>query len=659
MQDHFSLKKFIKFVTFLCFKTWKFLLLFALLFTNEIKAQSIIDQVMNHPPEFPQHIIKQREPAGKYLGPGLFAHVQPLFETYSSSGNVFIGTNEGKLYKRNTDSEKIQVLALPNEGWYWSIEGAVISPDGKHIAAKQIDDRKVPKIKLSGKTADEIFNKSYSKAGQALPQHQFYIVNIQTGNLTLIDHGLSDPYVHILGWSQNCKSIRLLQSNRLLKNIQLSEANIADGKINKLLTEHSETFLVGLNLLQGYSNRLREMNLAWFLDEKKQFIWKSDRTGFDQLYLYDKEGKLQKKLTDRKKNGIVSKLIEVDNKNGWAFFYASSDDAHPYDMQLFRTSLVEDKIEKLVDGPEILQVLFSEKKDSLWVLHTRLPYMMQIDVYSASGKHYNTTWEADLKPVKDAGLAPEYVKVFAADNQTILEAFILKPKDFDPKQKYPLVEYIYGAPHTNIIPRTIFDRSMWNMQHLANKGFIIVMIDSRGTPGRGKEFLNYSYGKFGQVEIKDHAAVIRQLAKQKPYIDVSRVGITGHSWGGYFALKALIDEPELYKAGHLNAAAIDPAYFRIAIEPFMGCLPEDCPEKYQLSAITNKLEKLKAPIMISHGTADDDVPVEEAYKLIDALKRIGYSNYEYVEYPGMDHIIMRDKNWEPMMINFFMKQLKE
>ena len=425
-----------------------------------------------------------------------------------------------------------------------------------------------------------------------------------------------------------------------------------------ILTEWSETFLVGLNLLQGYSDRLTEMNLAWFIEDRKQFIWTSEKTGFNQLYLYDEKGGLIKPISAQNKNGIVSKLINVDEKNGWVYFYASANEDHPYDKQLFRTSLSTDRIEKISDGPVIMETLFSENKDSIWVWRTKLPDMMQIDLLHSNGQLINVAWKADLKPVEESGLDPEYTQLLAADNKTMLEAMLLKPAEFNPALKYPVVEYIYGGPNSTVIPRTIFDRSIWNMQNLANKGFIVVMIDGRGTPERGKAFLNYSYGKLGQTEITDHIVVVKRLGAKYPYMDLTKVGVTGHSWGGYFALLAMIEEPDFYKAGHINAAAVDPEHFRIAVEPFMGCLPADCKERYKLSALTDKVNRLKGALSINHGTADDDVPIAEAHKLTDALKKAGYTNYEYKEYPGMDHIIMRDKNWEPDMINFFIKQLK-
>lgn len=629
-----------------------------LFFSTAAQSQHIIDKVMQGPPNLPQHLLPAPEPAGKFLEPGLFAHTKPLFETYSATNNAFIGTQNGNLYIRQTDADHVQIITKPEAGWHWNMEGARLSPDGKQIAIKQIDDRAVPTIPLTHTATGETSFKAYSRAGQPIPKNQFYIVDIPSGKSIKINHDTALPYIHVIGWSTDGKTVRLLQANRLLKKLELSTAAANTGSCTTLLTEWSDTYLVGLNLLQGYSDKLTAMNLAWFLENKNQFIWTSEQSGFNQLYIYNYKGALIKPISTKNKNGIVSKLVHVDEKNDWAYFYALGDETQPYDIQLFRTSLTTDKIEKISEGPVIMETLFSTSNDSIWVWRTRLPDMMQIDLLHANGQLINTTWKADLNPLKETGLQPEYTRVLAADNKTMLEAMLLKPADFNLALQYPVVEYIYGGPNTAIIPRTIFDRTMWNMQNLANQGFIVVFIDGRGTPERGKAFSNYSYGKLGQVEIIDHIAVIKKLGAKRPYMNLAKVGITGHSWGGYFALQAMIEEPDFYKAGHLSAGAVDPENFRIAVEPFMGCLPADCTERYKLAAVTNKLNRLKGALSINHGTADDDVPIEEAYKLIDALKKAGFTNYVFKAYPGMDHIIMRNKEWEPEMIDFFIQQLK-
>ncbi|MUP44433.1 hypothetical protein E0K83_01570 [Gramella sp. BOM4] len=221
------------------------------------------------------------------------------------------------------------------------------------------------------------------------------------------------------------------------------------------------------------------------------------------------------------------------------------------------------------------------------------------------------------------------------------------------------MEWIYGPANTSVIQRSVLSPANIQLQNLANQGFIFLMIDGRGTPGRGAGFRNFSYANFGQVELQDHISAIQQLAAKHSFIDSDRIGVSGHSWGGHFALRAVLEHPEIYKAAHLSAAAIDPVSFRVAIEAYMGCLPTDCPEAYRKAALTPHLDKLKAPILIHHGTADDDVPIEDSYELVEALQNLNYRDFEFIEFEAMDHIIMRNPKWEQDLIHFFKKELGE
>ena len=252
----------------------------------------------------------------------------------------------------------------------------------------------------------------------------------------------------------------------------------------------------------------------------------------------------------------------------------------------------------------------------------------------------------------------EYESTLAADGITELQSLILKPIEFDPNKSYPIVEYLYVAPHTNVVARDLLDSWLWTMNNLAQAGFIVVFTDARGTKERGKKFNDFSYGKFGQIELEDHINSLKQIGLKRPYMDLNRVGVLGHSWGGHFALRALLEAPEFYKSGHISAASLNPKDFRIAIEPYMGCLPQDCPEKYEKSAISNKLTQLKAPLMVVHGTYDDDVPIEDSYELVGLLDQMKIENYEFDIYDGDTHIVMRNRQWLPNMINFFTKNLK-
>lgn len=597
-------------------------------------------------------------PEAKVLGPGLFGHLPPVREQYSPANDQFAGTHQGRLYFRNANSDTFLISLPPDNGFYWHMDNALWSPNGRFLIAKQIDDRYVPEIKLEGTNPEETTFKKYSRAGQTIPIHQFFLVDSKSKKTLKIELPKNLPYVHILQWSKASDQVFLLAADRLLKEVHLLRINAQSGQTTPMLREKTDTYILGLDLLQGYSNRLQNKKLVTFLEDKKQFTWMSERSGFNQIYLYDYQGMLIRPLTNLSENGIVSYLEHLDLKNGWIYFLAHSNPEKPYDQQVFKSNLNQAQLSKLIDTPGIMELHFPSGKDTLWVLRSTLPSTLQVDRYSPEGKHYDTAWKGNFSGIGENYFNYEYVTAKAADGVTPLHSLILKPKDFDPSKSYPVVEYIYGANFVNVVPHHLFEPSLWEMNSLAQEGFITVFIDGRGTPERGKAFKDFSYGRFGQVELEDHITVLKQIAKDRPYMNMEQVGILGHSWGGYFALRALVEAPDFYKAGHINAPAIEPSEFRIAIEPFMGCLPQDCPERYDNSGILDQLGNLKAPLMIIHGTADDDVPIEDSYKLTRLLDQMDYKNYEFIPYKGMDHIVMRNPAWLPQMISFFKKNLK-
>lgn len=633
--------------------TTALIILFALQFSL---AQNMIRKIMSNPPKILlDQMMDDIHPDAKIISPGLFDHSRPHHEIYSASKNLFAGTVEGDLYFRNTNSDTYVNRLKPQIGWFWHIDNAMWSPNGDYLIAKQINYDGVPTIKLTHSNATNITKKTYSRAGEKIPTQQFYIINTDTLEMVAVEHDDNYPYTHAIDWHSNNSSVFVVESDRLMKEIKLLNIDIHTGKSKVILHEKSDHYIIGLNLLQGNSRQLIQQGLVTFLHDRKQFIWLSERSGFYQLYLYDYDGRLIKLLTD----GVFERIAKVDLEHNWLYYLAHTDSSKPYNLQVFRSSLKTNNIEKLCDVDNIVDVFVSEKKDSIYVLRSGLPSLMQMDAYSINGSYLETIWRGNTDFLETGYFNFEYPRVYDADQKYMLESLILKPKDFDPNKKYPVIEYIYGANFTNEVIRHLLSPNLWQMQNLANRGFIVVFIDGRGTPGRGKDFRDYSYGRFGQVEIKDHVAAIKQIAKDRPYMNLDKIGIIGHSWGGHFALRALLEAPDFYKVGHINAPAIDPKDFRVSIEPFMGCLPQDCPDQYEKSNISNKLSNLKAAIMIVHGTADDDVPIDESYKLVEKLKSLNYLNYKFVEYQGFNHIVMKHPEWESTMIAFFEREFNK
>jgi dipeptidyl aminopeptidase/acylaminoacyl peptidase len=232
----------------------------------------------------------------------------------------------------------------------------------------------------------------------------------------------------------------------------------------------------------------------------------------------------------------------------------------------------------------------------------------------------------------------------------------MAPPNYDPAKRYPVIHRIYGGPNDAVVPPSPRNGSLWDLSTFARAGFVVVMIDGRGTPGRGREFQNFGYGRFGQVEIADQIEGLRNLAKTRPYMDLERVGLNGGSWGGYFGLRAALLAPDLYKAGVFGAGAYEMRRMRVSAEPYVGCSLQKCRERYDKASNLALIKRLKAPLLLFHGTADDDVPVEETKHLMAALDGAG-KPYEFVEIPGWPHFYSNWPETSPRTVAFFQKHL--
>ncbi len=232
-------------------------------------------------------------------------------------------------------------------------------------------------------------------------------------------------------------------------------------------------------------------------------------------------------------------------------------------------------------------------------------------------------------------IAAEAVRVLAVDNATPLFGALYKPNDFDSARRYPVVAYIYGGPFGTVVARSYTGSTMTrSAETLAAAGFVVVAIDVRGSAGRSKAFGDFTYGRIGQSEIPDYVAGLRQLSATRPWMDMSRVGIHGHSWGGYFAIRAMLTAPDMFKAGYAGApGALDED--ALVNEPDMG-LREANQNGYARGSNLALAPRLAGHLRIMHGTADANAPLSSSLRLVDALIRAG-KPVELLTMPGVDH----------------------
>ncbi|MBX9725207.1 MAG: prolyl oligopeptidase family serine peptidase, partial [Candidatus Obscuribacterales bacterium] len=379
-------------------------------------------------------------------------------------------------------------------------------------------------------------------------------------------------------------------------------------------------------------------------DDGNQFLWISERNGGKQLELHNKKTAEIKVLTT-KEFGLQS-FVDVDCKKGFAYCLASSN---PTQSQLFQIAL-DGKSEptQITKSRGVHSANFS-KDHSIYVhdesLHDAMP---QSTVHHAGGKLVGT-----IPSVAEEAPVTPNAEFIQLDDEHKFYARLVRPQNFDPYLSYPVLVDVYGGPGS--IKVIDSKRSLLLDQWLADQGFVVVSLDGRGTPGRGRDFERAVGLHFGSVPLDDQVSGIQQLSAKYKELDDKRIGITGWSFGGYMSALAALRRPDIYKAAVAGAPVVDWFdYDSCYTERYLG-LPEKHPEAYKESSLLTYAHDLKVPLLLVHGTTDDNVFFKHSLKLADALFRNGQT-FEILPLSGLTHMVpdpvVMEQLWTRIITHF-------
>lgn len=490
-------------------------------------------------------------------------------------------------------------------------------PDSKKLVTYRLDQHSAKKLAVVQSSPEEHFwprhyTYTYPLPGETgLPLAEPVIFDIETRSRTFVDAS-PNPLLYtsggpLLNWEDDGEHLYYRKFSRGYKQVRLIEVDATTGETRTIIEESAETYV---------DPNVSEMER---INEGEEILWTSEREGRNHLYLYDGQtGERTRQLTDGK--WVVREIEHVDEDNRQVYFTASGrEDSDPYLRSLYRVDL---------DGSDLTR-LTSEQADHSVDVSPSGEYF--VDTYSrttekpvtvlrqsADGEIVLTVEEANIERLQDTGWTrPEPFHVQAADGETDIYGLMWRPSDFNPSQKYPIVEQIYTGPHDFHVPKT-FDAYGSSAQAIAELGFITIMVDGRGTGGRSRAFRNFSYENLGGVTV-DHVATIRQLADQYDFLDTSRVGIYGHSAGGYDSAHALLTRPETYDVAVSSAGnhdqRLDKAWWN---ELYMGYPVGDHYEKQSNVSLASNLQT-DQHLMLAHGEVDNNVPPSETLRMVDAL----------------------------------------
>ena len=569
-----------------------------------------------------------------------------VFELPSPDGRWFLREEAHDLWLRSrVDSRSERLTEDGVEGFAWRMEDAdgfakaQFSSDGLWLAALKIDDRKVPRIPLVHwlKNREEVEWHPFTKAGGPLPRIELHLLDVTGRRARRVDTGeATDHFLMILGWAPQPDAPRLLfaRIERDFRKVTVMSADPRTGEIEEIFVEEQQTFV------KNISGRPAITDLFTLLDKSGGFLWISEQDGWDHLYLHDGDGRRIRRLT--KGAWPVVRVEEVDESSGWVYFTAHGDKDRPYDTHLYRVGLDGQGFQQLTEEPGQHRALFSPSKAFFLDFHSSIARPPRVDLRRADGSFLRRLSEADVQGLEEiCWKPPEPFVVKAADGHTDLHGLLYKPWHFDPQDRYPVLDYIYAGPSTTWVPWTFADLGIargGRARSMAQLGFVVVLVDGRGTPERGKAFQDVVYGNFGRHEIPDHVATLRQLAAGRPWMDLERVGVFGGSWGGYMTIRALLMAPEVFKVGFATNALVDLYdHGAVGLEGYLGLLTEN-PEAYAYGSNLQWVDRLEGRLLLAHSTGDRNVTFSTSMKMVEALVRAG-KPYDLLVFPGQGHLL--------------------
>lgn len=542
---------------------------------------------------------------------------------YLKDFNIYIA-DKGK-----EDSEQ-QITKDGTEDFFYS-SMILWSPDGKKISSSKVQKAKVRKLTLIESSPidqlqPKVHTKDYIKPGDTLNQYFPMVYNLETKKVWMVDKAIVDNQfaLYALDWRQDSHAVSFEYNKRGHQQYSIMELNANTGKTRTVLNETSKTFI-------DYSGK----KFRYDLNDGKEIIWASERDGWNHLYLIDgNNGEVKKQLT--KGDWVVRRVLKVDEQQKKIFFTASgmNKDEDPYFIHYYSMNLDGTNLKDL--SPELANHEGTFSRDYSYFVdrYSKIDQAPVTVLRNSAGEVVMDLERSNLNKFNDIGWKPaEVFTSKARDGKTDIWGIIIRPTNFDPNKKYPVIEYIYAGPHSSFVPKSFYANPS-GMQDLAELGFIVVQIDGMGTSNRSKAFHDVAWKNLKDAGFPDRILWMKAAAAEYPYMDLDRVGIYGTSAGGQSAAGALLFHPEFYKVGVASCGCHDNRMDKIWWnEQWMGWPIEKHYE--ECSNVVNS-NRLKGNLMLIVGELDDNVDPASTYQFSNALIRAN-KDHELVVIPGMGH----------------------
>lgn len=546
----------------------------------------------------------------------------------------------GKLTQLTTDGIKDYGYATDNAGWKHSNAPILRwSPDSKKIATFQQDQRNSNDMYLvtTNVGAPKLEAWKYPLPGdKQIPTIRRVIINVETPKVislnipadphraTLSDDISSSGTFDDIDWKADGTELAFVSTSRDHKNEKFRIANATTGSVREVFEETAKT---------QFESGQGEINWR-YLPDSKEIIWYSERDDWGHLYLYDATtGKVKNQIT--KGNWVLTRLIKVDSKSRTVYFMANGlDKINPYFAHLYKIGLDGKNLTDLTPEPGNHAVSLSPTEKYFIDSYSQPDVPASIVFRNIDGKMITPIEKTDVSRLAATGWkAPTPVSVKADDHKTDIYGLVFTPTKMDAGKKYPVIDYIYPGPQGGSVGSWGFSASRGDHQALAELGFIVVLMEGTSNPNRSKSFHDMSYGNMAINTLPDQIAAIKQLAAKYP-IDTTKVGIWGHSGGGFATAAAMFRYPDFFKVGIAESGNHDNRNYEDDWGERYNGLAENA--DYEAQANQNYAKNLKGKLMLVHGMMDDNVPPYNTLLVVEALEKANKS-FDLVIFPNSAH----------------------
>ena len=545
---------------------------------------------------------------------------------YIEDHQLYVVDGEGKKHQLSTDGSREIVYGQSVHRNEFGIEkGTFWSPDGQRLAFYRMDQSMVadyPQVDIFPREASYEPDK-YPMAGMTSHKVTVGIYDLKTQQTVYLQAGNPiDRYFTNITWSPDNKIIYIFELNRKQNDCRLVSYDASTGaKMAELYRETSDKYVEPLHPIQF---------LPW--DDTK-FIMQSQKDGYNHLYLFDKDGKELKQITSGK--WVVLDVVGFNTKTKSVLIL--SNESHPLNSNLWTVEIKSGN--RRLMGRDIGVAKSAQPSASGEMVALKLSSVSHpriIDVINTNGRGKVTElldaedpWKDYQQPIFTSGY------ITAADGKTNLYFRMVKPHDFDPNKKYPTVVYVYGGPHAHLVDASWHYASRTWETYMAQKGYIVFVLDNRGSENRGRDFEQATFHQLGQIEMLDQMKGVEYLSKQ-PYVDMDRLGVHGWSFGGFMTISLMLNYPDVFKVGVAGGPVIDWKWYEVMYgERYMGT-PQDNPDGYAKSSLIDKARKLKGKLQIITGYNDNTVVSQHCLSFLDACVKAG-TQPDFFAYPGEEH----------------------